>query len=419
MERSIKILTDKNLCYQCGTCYSICPTSAITMERMESKGYIYPVVNKEKCINCGQCLKVCPINNIDYKEEHLPKNDEFIGIYNSTDRERFDYTASGGVVTEIISYLFKEKRINKAIVTGMSKTNPTNSQVYIIKDDKSLKDVSGSVYQPVSVNEVLKEINKDDRVAFVGLPCHIRGLELFLKYRKNLVNSFVIKIGLICTIGRGKHGTSLTIKKSLKIKKTENIRKIIYRVGTPPGDFQVYFNNNTKKEIPCIELLKNTDFIFMPKGCLFCTDLFNDKADITVGDPWGMNKGKKAMAIVRNNKVTNILDDMITSGGLVYEESITAEQCANTQSHSVSYKIHNYAGRISAYKAIGVTIPNIKNYKVEKSSLKESIGYKLLLANSLVFNTKIGLRLATVIPSKVLYKYRNKVLGMNTAKRRG
>lgn len=417
--KSVKKLIDNNLCYQCGTCKSICPTSAITMKRIEGKGFIYPIVDSEKCINCGQCLSICPINNIDLEEEHIPKSSDFIGIYNCTDKERFDFTASGGIVTETIKYLFSEKKINKAIVTGMDENNPINSKVYIVENINSLKNVSGSVYQPSSVNEVLDKINENDKVAFVGLPCHIRGLNLFLRKRPNLKNSFVIKIGLICTLGRGKHGTNLTLDKNFKIKKYDNIKKIIYRYGMPPGKFRIIFKNNTKKEISGVEFLQNTDYIFMPKGCLFCTDLFNDKADITVGDPWGMNKGKKAMAIVRNHEAKNVLNEMCRKQLIVFDEEITAEQCVKTQNHSVNYKIYNYKGRISAYKKIGVKIPNIKNISYEKNTIKESIGYNLLMVNSLVFNTKLGYKVAKFTPSKILYKYRDKISGVNISKRRG
>lgn len=413
-DNSIYKLIKNNLCYQCGTCESICPTKAIKMTKIENKGYIYPVIDEKKCINCGKCLKVCPINNIKLEDKHIPNNDDFIGIYNSNDKGRFDFTASGGIVTEIIKYLFENNMINKAIVTGMDKEKTTDSKVYVIENIDTLKEVSGSVYQPVAVNTALNEISKEDRVAFVGLPCHIRGLNLFLKEKANLSESIFIKIGLICTIGRGKHGTNLTLEKSFKIKDFSRIKKIIYRYGMPPGTMKVYLNDNTKREMSCMEIYKNTDYIFMPKGCLFCTDIFNDQADITVGDPWGMNKGKKAMAIVRSEKIKEILSKMCREEVLAFDEKITVEQCVRTQSHSVNYKIYNYSSRISAYKKLGVSMPKIKNIKYTNSSFKNQIGYNLLMINSIIFNGKLGYKLAKYTPKKILFKYRNIILNINT-----
>ena len=406
-------LTDKDLCYQCGTCKSICPTKAIIMERIEKRGLIYPNIDYEKCINCGKCLKVCPINNIDAKENSMPSENVSIEIYKSTDLERFDYTASGGVATEIIKFLFENGKINKAIVVGMDKENPTSGKVYIIDNINYLKSISGSVYQSVSVNEVLDNIEPKDKVAFVGLPCHMRGLNLFLKYNPKLIDTFVIKIGLICTIGRGKHGTTLTLKKSFNVNE-DDVKNMIYRYGNPPGNMIVNLKNGNIVSKSCMELYKNTDYIFIPKGCLFCNDLFNEKADITVGDPWGMDKGKNAMAIIRNKNSKDIIRDMNEKKYLAFDSKITSVQCAKTQKHCVNYKINNYHARINAYKKMGISIPNIKNLETVKLSHKEVIGYNLLMYNSLLFNTSYGFKLCNSLPSKILYKYRDIVSGINT-----
>ncbi|KLE14593.1 Coenzyme F420 hydrogenase/dehydrogenase, beta subunit C-terminal domain [Clostridium sp. C8] len=414
--KSIKKLVVKDLCYQCGTCKSICPTKAIEMINLEKRGLIYPSVNEQKCINCTKCLQVCPINNIDANENHLPNTNDFIGIYNSTDKERFDYTASGGIVTEIIKYLFETNQINKAVVTGMDKEKADNSKVYIIDDICNLKEISGSVYQPVAVNSILDRIEKEDRVAFVGLPCHIRGLDLFLNKNKSLKESIFIKIGIICSIGRGKHGTNLTLKKSLGIKNKEEIEKIIYRYGMPPGTFKVKLKNSEEKNVDMQKFNDNTDYIFIPKGCLFCNDIFNDKADITVGDPWGMKKGKKAMAIIRNERTKDILNKMVNCRFLDFEQEITPEECIRTQNHAVNYKIYNYESRISTYKKLGIEIPKINDIKLKNNSIKENLGYSLLMLNSLYFNSSIGFKSTEIINSKILYKYRNKVLSINTKK---
>lgn len=417
-KNSVHNLVVNNLCYQCGTCKSICPTKAIEMKKNERKGCIYPNVNNDKCISCGKCLKVCPINNIKIQEKHFPEDNDYIAIYNSTDEARLDYTASGGLVTEIISYLFSEKKITKAIVTGMDNENAINGKVHIIEDVKNLKQVSGSVYQPVSVNEALEHISPNDKVAFVGLPCHIRGLNLFLKEDMSLANVFVVKIGLICTIGRGKHGTDLTLVKDFKLKNNElkNIKELQYRYGVPPGEFKILLNDGEYKSISGVDFLQNTDYFFMPKGCLFCNDLFNDCADITVGDPWGMKKGKKSMAIVRNEKIREVLQVMTDKKLLQFDSIITAQECIDTQQHSVNYKVFNYSKRITAYAKVGCSIPVIDSFEINKvkNTFVEHIGYNLLMFNSLIFNSRVGFFIARYTPKKLLFKYRNIILNINT-----
>ena len=57
----------KKNCCGCSACYSICPTSAISME-LDNEGFFYPVVDAIKCIRCYKCLDVC-IFKINQKEK--------------------------------------------------------------------------------------------------------------------------------------------------------------------------------------------------------------------------------------------------------------------------------------------------------------------------------------------------------------
>ena len=41
------------------------------------------------------------------------------------------------------------------------------------------------------------------------------------------------------------------------------------------------------------------------------------------------------------------------------------------------------------------------------------------MVNSILFNTKLGYKVAKCTPSKILYKYRDKISGVNISKRRG
>ncbi|MBW2092820.1 MAG: 4Fe-4S binding protein [Deltaproteobacteria bacterium] len=51
-----EIHRNENICYQCGTCTSVCPTEALWIKRPEMDIIFEP----EKCSACELCISVCP-----------------------------------------------------------------------------------------------------------------------------------------------------------------------------------------------------------------------------------------------------------------------------------------------------------------------------------------------------------------------
>jgi ferredoxin len=48
-----KALVDTELCVGCGTCESVCPVEAISIEGQAR-------IHIERCIGCGRCVQECP-----------------------------------------------------------------------------------------------------------------------------------------------------------------------------------------------------------------------------------------------------------------------------------------------------------------------------------------------------------------------
>jgi NAD-dependent dihydropyrimidine dehydrogenase PreA subunit len=53
VERRLEV--DEEQCIDCGSCYSLCPTSAISF-----KDDYTVVFDKDKCVACGLCIDACP-----------------------------------------------------------------------------------------------------------------------------------------------------------------------------------------------------------------------------------------------------------------------------------------------------------------------------------------------------------------------
>ena len=85
----------ENRCFGCAACFSICPTSAISMEEND-EGFRSPIIDDSACINCGKCLRVCPASN-DRKDN--TNNKVFAGIH--TKQDIWARSTSGGAFSAI------------------------------------------------------------------------------------------------------------------------------------------------------------------------------------------------------------------------------------------------------------------------------------------------------------------------------
>ena len=111
---NVKCISDNLLCAGCGACNAICTRGAISMKRTATMGLLYACVDDIKCIDCGLCLKVCPSVNILERKSEVAKEDIVADIKScyvgrSLNPDIFKNAQSGGLVTQILSYLFDER----------------------------------------------------------------------------------------------------------------------------------------------------------------------------------------------------------------------------------------------------------------------------------------------------------------------
>jgi len=188
-------------CCQCGTCVAVCKFSAIKMLLDKQRGIYIPCFEDGRCFQCFDCLDVCPslssIFDVKCSESTLSYYiGEFKGVYIAHSTNpciRFN-SASGGLVTSLLTYALKKGIINGALVTRMRKDAPLEPEPFIARTTDEIIEASGSKYCPVPVNVALKVIlNNEGRYAYVGLPCQLWGLKKAIrKYPILRENSFHI-----------------------------------------------------------------------------------------------------------------------------------------------------------------------------------------------------------------------------------
>lgn len=403
--KNVEFALKEKICFQCGACAAACPQKIITMYMCEKSGLILPKIDTDKCIYCEKCLDVCPMCKLEEPKNQFQNIQ--INAMRSKDNNIFKNSASGGVVTTILVELFKNRKINKAVLVD---TLGIHAYAKICTSIEDVKTCSGSKYQPVAIDEVLSKLDSDDRAAVVGLPCHIKGIKKLINLYPRYKSIIQYKIGLICTIGRGMHSTNLIIGGYVN-KEQKKYGNIHYRYGVFPGFVSLVNHNNIKNLISCEKFLSKGDFIYYPTGCMLCNDLYNVDADISVGDTWGLNYGKSALTIIRTENGKQVIDNCVSSEFLENVATLSENEALKTQQLSYNFKIKNYVKRCNILRNYTIKTPiNYDKISTEqKGGWILSIATKLLYLNSRIFNTPIGLKIRNVIPD-IFFKVYRKVL---------
>lgn len=176
-------------CCGCAACENVCPQNAISMQE-DLEGFLYPIIDAGKCIECGLCDKVCPEKNqheVDGFQEKC-----YAGYSKQADEVRC--SASGGLAAALARDIIEKG----GYVYGVAYDSSFEKVLYVRTDDTSTADrFRGSKYVQAqhgkTYSQVKQDLENDETVLFIGLPCEVNALRLFLKkqYHKLYVCSLI------------------------------------------------------------------------------------------------------------------------------------------------------------------------------------------------------------------------------------
>lgn len=192
-------------------------------------------------------------------------------------------SASGGITSSIVRYLFDSKQINTYLscefVTEKCRYEP--KLIYSFEE----YEMVGSVYQDMDlVGFIRKHISEiRGRILVVCSPCFVRAIRSILR-RANIES---IIIDYFCSGQTTLDGTYCYYK-FLGISKSQ-VKNIRYRGGGWPNGIDITLNDGshikrTNYTEPWITM--HDSGIFTPKRCFYCKQVESKDADISVGDPW-------------------------------------------------------------------------------------------------------------------------------------
>ncbi len=373
--KNVANVVEDGLCTGCGTCAGICPAGAILMD--VSEGLLLPKIDLEKCTSCGLCLECCISPNVDFGDLNskvfgkLPE-DPLLGNYlacyvgHSTDREVRYNSSSGGLVTQLLLFALEKGIIDGALVTRMGKNKPLEPEPFIARTSEEVISASKSKYCPAAVNEVVKQILKEDgKFAVVGLPCHLWGIRAAETVFEKLKDKIVLHIGLFCGHTVNFMGTDLLLKK-FRLN-PRDIVELDYRGNGWPGSMSI-----RRKDGKNLTFKFNrgwyaywnvfSPFFFAPIRCMMCHDQFSEFSDISVGDAWlpelrGKNAGESIL-ITRTAIAENLLKQAERNGDLSLNV-ISAEKVKESQGFSLNFKKKNISMRLSLFRRLGKKTPVI------------------------------------------------------------
>lgn len=317
--KNIQPVLDNEVCTGCGICNSICPENCIETGLDLTKGYYSTRLDSEICTDCGLCRKVCPVYTWNNQEGNFLVGNvlKIYSGYNCNETHRRE-SASGGITTSILMYLFQQDIIDAAVVAFRKNGNQLESELRIVSSLEDIYKSKGSVYAPTSYNKVVNEIIESSftRFAVVGLPCHIEGITRFSLLNRKLKNKIIFKLALVCGHTPSIKGYEYSLK-HLSVKK-EDITYLTNRGDGWPGFLKIKTNNNTEIKLPYGNKyswgMTLSSPLFTPSGCKHCVDSTGYNADISICDAW-MNKFKsdgigRSLVLIRNEEAFSILREM-------------------------------------------------------------------------------------------------------------
>jgi coenzyme F420 hydrogenase subunit beta len=348
-----------DFCTGCGTCVSVCQQGAISL--VKTKGYCTAKIDTDKCNECGLCRKVCPKLEKPQKETYKPIS--IVKGYAKDQHIRFKAT-SGGIVTVLLAEMLKEGEIDAALVVRKKKEADFISfEPYWAKDAQAVISSSGSAYQPVALNTRLSEIKRFNKIAVVGLPCHIQGVRKYLELYPKAKARVRVIIGLTCSHNISRLGTKFLLK-SASVSRLEDI---FYRGNGWPGGVRL-IEGHKEHFFHNLHSLWNdifASFCFCPPYCLRCDDDLAEYSDINVSDAWlkeelsrKENIGSSIITVWTNTgkELLNKYQDLFDV------KEITLQDLENSQKYPLFFKKYIFSNRAGVISHLIFVLIRVINF---------------------------------------------------------
>ncbi|PWC14562.1 Coenzyme F420 hydrogenase/dehydrogenase, beta subunit C-terminal domain [Brenneria corticis] len=294
---------DSNLCAGCGACQLVCPERLIAL----NPDNLQPVLDFDpaSCGDCHLCHDVCPGADpaTDEAEMRLfgrtrEPGERWLGIHinqfgaRSTRTDVFEASASGGTVTTLLLASREALGVDHVLTMGRDPHAGWRAKGVVARDEETIIANAQSTYQLTPYLAELRglyEHCRDDKIAVVGLACHMQAIRKLQKLQGDIADwareNIVFLVETACSSSTLPKGTIDIIQGRLGLS-LDTVKDIRYRSGPYPGKLLVSTADGDRHSLEFWQILKEL------KGgknhrCLSCGDWMSGLADISVcdGDP--------------------------------------------------------------------------------------------------------------------------------------
>lgn len=337
MAKNVSEVVENGLCTSCGICAGCCNYNAISFYYGSERNT--PQVDLSKCVSCGLCYEVCPGKGIALKsiskklfEDELGvKKNLYAGYYlntyigHSTNENIRYHSATGGMVTQFLIYLLKQKIIDGAVVVRYNKDNVFEPEPFIATTEDEIWNSRSSKYVVVSMDKIVSEIvhSNKKKLVVVGLPCHIQGWRQLAKKNKRVRDAIIGYFAIYCSLNKTKLSLDYYPIR-YKVDKN-NVGKFSFRDDGCMGFMKFSDKHgNVLKKIPYLDYWFGTHSFFANPRCSLCIDQLGELADISFGDihiePYSTDEIGTNSIITRSVYWDEILNDCKIHGYVFLEK---------------------------------------------------------------------------------------------------
>lgn len=346
---SVNTVVRADMCCGCSACAALCPKRKLSIGYLKA-GFFSASESVEECLEtCNVCLRVCPFSDLSPNASETAselfggddlKYSDVAGKYLSIsaaccskDSDRLN-SSSGGIATAILSHLLESGQVDAVWSVGEDESSYPSRFKYVRSDSvESLLKTSKSKYESVNPDNIFSRMmEKNEKIAVVGLPCFVRALRNVAKINKRLRDNLVFVVGLTCGVQKTasfweyiaqKHGLTAKIKTISYRNKVENV---------PASRFNVNIEDDGGNflQIPFTDISKYwMGGLLSQPSCSYCDDVFCELADVSLMDAWNSKYASDwrgmSFVVARSRLAESVLGDLVEKSKITLEKASIAD----------------------------------------------------------------------------------------------